>query len=143
MRFRGGGVGHNSTREATNRFLNDRDRLDMSVPDGEFDIAGINKGPDGSGEGNEDLNGGNEASDVEVHRDDEVEGGGEGDREEQGILGDGFGGLNEDDEDYGYDDPVDDDNNSDPEPDFADDALGPEDGEGEGDEMYLLGFAAL
>lgn len=123
MQFRGGGVGHNSTREATNRFLNDRDRLDTSIP-------GIraNEGPDSSDEDNDSED-----------RDDEVEGGGE----ERGVLGDGFGGLNEDDEDYGYDDPVDDDNDSDPEPDFADDALGPEDGEGEGDEMYLLGFAAL
>jgi hypothetical protein len=32
MRYRGGGVGHSSTREATNKFLHDRDRLD--VPNG-------------------------------------------------------------------------------------------------------------
>ena len=38
---------------------------------------------------------------------------------------------------------MDDDENSKEEPDLADDALGPEDGEGEGDETYLLGFAAL
>ena len=36
----------------------------------------------------------------------------------------------------------DDDENSEPKPDLADDALGPEDSE-EGDETYLLGFAAL
>jgi hypothetical protein len=29
MRFRGGGVGHRTTREATNVFLSDRDRLDV------------------------------------------------------------------------------------------------------------------
>ncbi|KAG1792273.1 uncharacterized protein HD556DRAFT_1309350 [Suillus plorans] len=29
MRFRGGGVGHRTTREATNSFLNDRDPLDI------------------------------------------------------------------------------------------------------------------
>ena len=29
MRFRGGGVGHKSTREATDLFRKDRDRLDM------------------------------------------------------------------------------------------------------------------
>jgi len=31
MRFRGGGVGHKSTREATNLFKMDRDRLDVGV----------------------------------------------------------------------------------------------------------------
>jgi hypothetical protein len=30
MRFRGGGVGHKSTRDATNFFKQDRDRLDMT-----------------------------------------------------------------------------------------------------------------
>ena len=30
MRFRGGGVGHKSTREATDFFRKDRDRLDMA-----------------------------------------------------------------------------------------------------------------
>jgi hypothetical protein len=29
MRFRGGGVGHKSTREATNSFMMDRDKLDL------------------------------------------------------------------------------------------------------------------
>ena len=51
---------------------------------------------------------------------------------------------NEDDEYYGYyDDLIDDDDDGEPPPDYADDALGPEDGEGDGDEMYLLGFVAL
>jgi len=31
MRFRGGGVGHTSTRTATNKFLQDRDRLDLDT----------------------------------------------------------------------------------------------------------------
>jgi len=31
MRFRGGGVGHKSTREATDFFKNDRDRLDTQT----------------------------------------------------------------------------------------------------------------
>jgi hypothetical protein len=31
MRFRGGGVGHKSTREATDFFKNDRDRLDKQT----------------------------------------------------------------------------------------------------------------
>ena len=49
-----------------------------------------------------------------------------------------------DEDDYGYyDNPIDDDDDGKPPPDYADDALGPEYGEGDGDEMYLLGFAAL
>ncbi|KAF8806255.1 hypothetical protein BYT27DRAFT_7191574 [Phlegmacium glaucopus] len=44
----------------------------------------------------------------------------------------------EDDEDHGhYEDPVDDNDDSEPPPACADDALGPEDGERDGDEMYL------
>ena len=31
MRFRGGGVGHKSTREATDCFKNDRDKLDLRI----------------------------------------------------------------------------------------------------------------
>jgi hypothetical protein len=31
MRFRGGGVGHRTTREATNIFLDDRDPLDQPI----------------------------------------------------------------------------------------------------------------
>lgn len=31
MRFRGGGIGHQSTREATDFFRNDRDRLDAEA----------------------------------------------------------------------------------------------------------------
>ena len=47
-------------------------------------------------------------------------------------------------DDYGYERPAEEDSDdSEAEPDDADDALGPEDGEGEGDETYLLGFAAL
>jgi hypothetical protein len=35
MRYRGGGVGHTSTREATNRFLEDRHPTDMAGVDDE------------------------------------------------------------------------------------------------------------
>jgi hypothetical protein len=121
MRYRGGGVGHSSTRQASNRFLLDRDRLDMPVPDGEE--RGIE----------DDL-------DVDVADAGHVLGGDEGD----GAAGDGFGGDEEDN--YGYEKHMDDEENSEEEaeePDLADDALGPEDGEGEGDETYLLGFAVL
>jgi hypothetical protein len=40
MRFRGGGVGHKSTREATNFFKMDRDRLDIGATlDDDCDVA--------------------------------------------------------------------------------------------------------
>ena len=118
MRYRGGGVGHSSTREATNRFLLDRDRLDMPLSDGEESIRV------------DDL-------DVDVADAGHVSGG-----DEDGSAGDGFG---DEEDDYGYEKHMDDsdDENSEEEPDLADDALGPEDGEGEGDETYLHGFAVL
>lgn len=37
MRFRGGGVGHKSTRQATDFFKKDRDRLDMTRPNVSYD----------------------------------------------------------------------------------------------------------
>lgn len=37
MRFRGGGVGHKSTRAATDFFKNDRDPLDLKVSDSDLD----------------------------------------------------------------------------------------------------------
>ena len=116
MRFQGGRVGHNSTRDATDWFLQDHDRLDTEC---------IND-DDGSSSGEETRshseNDGNEDSDGMEHLGDDVE----GDNEEQGLLDDGFGGLNEDDD------------NSEPEPNLADDALGPEDGEEEGDGCIYL-----
>ena len=119
MRYRGGGVGHSSTREATNRFLLDRDRLDVAVADGKERIE-------------DDL-------EVDVADADHVSG---GDLDEGGGAAvDGFGGNEEDD--YGYEKRMDDEENSEEEPDLADDALGPEDGEGESDETYLHGFATL
>lgn len=137
MRYRGGGVGHGSTREATNKFLHDRDRLD--VPNGhegveddleEDEMSGLNEG----GEQRPQCSGGEDDMDGA----DCISGGDRAD----GTTGDGFGSDEEDD--YGYDNGMDDDDeNPEPELDDADDALGPEDGEGEGDEMYLLGFATL
>ena len=61
-----------------------------------------------------------------------------------GTTGDEDGFSSDDMDDYGYKNHVDDDDeNSECEPDDADNALGPEDGEGEGDKTYLLGFVAL
>lgn len=148
MRYRGGGVGHSSTREATNKFLHDRDRLD--VPYGEESVEGDveedeieaeDRHQGGSGE--EDERRPQDA--VDVADKDDVDDAGRilGGDEADGAAGDWerFGGDEEDD--YGYENRVDDDDDSEQEPDVADDALGPEDGEGEGDEMDLLGFAAL
>ena len=123
MQYRGGGVGHSSTREATNRFLLDHDRLDVVMPgDGEERIE-------------DDL-------DVDLEDAGHVSGGDS--NEGGGAAEDGLGGNEEDD--YGYEKHLDDEENSEEEPDgpdLADDALGPEDGEGEGDETYLHGFAVL
>ena len=149
MRYRGGGVGHSSTREATNKFLLDRDRLDMSdvgegVKEEEDNIGGLDDGEHRTEDGrspkdNEDAGGDDNDKDDEGH----VSGG--DNVEVDGAVEDweiGFEGDEADD--YGYGRPVEEDSDdNEAELDLADDALGPEDGEGEGDEMYLLGFAAL
>ena len=128
MRYQGGGVGHSSTREATNKFLFNHDRLD--VPDGNESVESDIE---------EDENG-----DSDVNGEDDVADAGHisGGDEANGAAGDGNGFVGDKDNDYSYKDNGDDEN-SEPELDLADNALGPEDGEGEGDEMYLLGFAAL
>lgn len=52
MRFRGGGVGHKSTREATDFFKKDRDRLD--VP-GLTEMDDVEATPEDDSNGDEDL----------------------------------------------------------------------------------------
>ena len=135
MRFRGGGVGHTSTREATDWFLKDRDKLDMAS-----EMA--DEGSDEDGERFEDEN--NEA--------------------EGWVKGDGLDGVAVDEvEDVDGDEDVDEDEideeldygyaldeevaeeseeeyHSD---DLVDDALGAEDGEEAEDELYNLGFGTL
>jgi len=180
MRFRGGGVGHTSTRSATDRFLQDRDRLDQDSrtqgdgdeSEGGFEDAddvdeaqgsetvdksgdsdpepfhgshgGDNLGRgDGEGLGGSDEEPGN--GDVDDDRSgDEEPGTGDVDNDRSGDEEPGTG-DNDDDDDYGYRYLVDDgdDEDSDDPLDFADDALGPEDGEGDVDEINLLGFAAF
>ena len=146
MRYRGGGVGHNNTREATNKFLLDRDRLDVSnVDEGveeeeEDDISGLDDGEkDGhSPKDNEDTSSddGDKDNEGRVLGGDNVEADGAVEDWEIGFECDEV-------DDYGYGRPVEDSDNSEAEPDNTDDVLGPEDGEGESDETYLLGFAAL
>ena len=65
--------------------------------------------------------------------------------EADGATGDGNRFGSDEEDNYCYDNHVDDSNeeNSKPKLDLTDDTLGPKDGEREGDEMYLLGFAAL
>ena len=148
MWYRGGSVGHSNTREATNKFLHDRDRLD--VRDGDESVESDVEEGEMSGL-NEDEHRQEGGSHEDENRpqdpggEDDVADAGHisGGDEANGAAGDGnrFGG--DEGDDYGYENLVDDNENSEEEPDCADDALGPKDGEGEGDETYLLGFAAL
>jgi len=148
MLYQGGRIGHSSTREAMNKFLLDRDRLDMSdigegVEEKEDDIGGLDDGEHRTEDGRSPKD--NEDAGGDDDKDDEGHVSGRDNVEADGAMEDweiGFEGDKADD--YGYERPVEEDSdNSEAEPDLADDALGPEDGEGEGDKMYLLGFAAL
>lgn len=130
MRFRGGGVGHTSTRNATNRFLQDRDRLDRDnglMQGG--DDATADESDDGLDGDGIDSDGGDEGEGLEKP--------GTGNVDDEGRYGD-------EEEDYGLVDRDSDEDSDDNEPlDIADDALGPEDGEGDIDEVDLLGFASF
>ena len=146
MRYWGGSVGHNRTREAMNKFLLNCDWLDMSNNDvdEEDDIGGLNNDEHRIGHSpkdNEDAS--SDASDKDdegcVLGGDNVEADGAAEDWEIGFEGDEA-------DDYTYRRPVEDSDNSDnseAEPDNTDNVLGPEDGEGESDETYLLGFVAL
>jgi hypothetical protein len=180
MRYRGGGVGHMSTRSATDKFLQDRDRLDQ---DNRWTARGDERASDEDGvqlEVDEQLEDSDSVADSgagnEAGNDDESEnelepqghdGCDDNDSDDLGGSGSDDGGLqpegcNEDveeatgdldagegsgdeEEDYGYGYEVDDDDrdDSDAPPDDADDALGPEDGEGEIDEVNMFGFASF
>jgi hypothetical protein len=148
MRFRGGGVGHTSTRSATDRFLNDRDGLDqdnrvirtLDSDNEDSDKADANekifdsRAATGSdSRPSKARNEANEAANVSEPEELQVVAGGGSDLDEE--------------EDYGYNfyvaDLDEDGDDSDGSPDDADDALGPEDGEGEMDEVNSLGFASF
>lgn len=78
----------------------------------------------------------------------EGEGLGDGDKEPGTGDVDDKGRNGDEEEDYGYrylvDKDSDEEDSDDDEPlDIADDALGPEDGEGDDDDVNLLGFAAF
>ena len=54
MRYRGGSVGHSSTRDATNRFLLDRHPLDLSNDDGDIEDEGSEHENAGGDDNNDD-----------------------------------------------------------------------------------------
>jgi hypothetical protein len=118
MRFRGGGVGHKSTREACNFFKKDRDRLDVM----EQNVLPVDNDQEGS----------ESEMDLEEHHDvDEVD----EDEEEN------FGYVRE-----GSDDDSEDEVAADGEPgEDGDDDFGPEDDGGiiDPDMMDELGFSKL
>jgi hypothetical protein len=117
MRFRGGGVGHKSTREATDFFKNDRDPLDVKVST-----------PVSDEEDNEEEEGPN---DLEEIRMDEV-------NDSEACSG-------SEAEDYGY--KLDDSSESDldePGDELEEEDLGPEgDGGRIDEEMVALGYSEL
>lgn len=106
MRFRGGGVGHRTTRKATNIFLDDRDKLDTH----QAGAAVVHTGEEGSDDDRSDTSDVGEESvgnAMELDTGDELESGlmdnGEGSAAQREIAE-----LDEDDEsdveydDYGY-----------------------------------------
>jgi hypothetical protein len=102
MRFRGGGVGHTSTRGATNSFLSDRGLLDLVAADDENEDDFDGKYTQGANDGENDSDEQEGCSDIEENED-----------------------PNED------------------EGEWTDDALGPDDGEVDDDEVAALGYAAF
>ena len=125
MHFCGGGVGHTSTRTATNQFLQDRDWLDRDngptqggdEPDAsedDFDSNDVDEAMDKEGDGDNDLeskhiqgsqSGGSDDDDISLR-------GGSGGHDGEGLGGDNeepeTGDVNDkgrndnEEEDYGY-----------------------------------------
>lgn len=118
MRFRGGGVGHTSTRAATNTFLSDRDFLDLGTARDGHEELGDDFGEEytrGANEGENNPDEQDDWSDIEeTQNGDNLEDGSESEED----LDEDEGGL-------------------------ADDTLGPDDGEVDDDEVAGLGFAAF
>jgi hypothetical protein len=132
MRFRGGGVGHKSTRNATDQFLDDRDRVEKGYACQQDELG----------------------SHEEDHQESALDGGQGCDKmredENQVDHGDELNLRLEEELDYGYgNDPTVDDEDAgwmddDEDLEFLiDDILGAEDGEGAYDDTEDLGFADL
>ena len=147
MRYRGGGVGHKSTRDATDKFLNDRDLLDIPIKTtADEDTKMLDNNDGDEVEDIENLDGeiglnvgeniwagdeGKEPNDSDSEDDDDSED--DEDRDEAEL-----------EEEYDYGLKVEDGNDTEDneESDDADeDALGPEDGDDEDDDD--LGYADL
>jgi hypothetical protein len=137
MRYRGGGVGHKSTRDATNKFLTDRDTLDIPTTadkDCDTDSDGEEAKITDGASSRENVCAGDEEMEPDPNEDiNESEDASDEDRDEAEFEeefdyglpgGDGLGSDHEDDEE-GDDE----------------DALGPEDGDEE--EEDDLGYADL
>lgn len=149
MRFRGGGVGHTGTRMATDKFLQDRDQLDLEngpTHSGDDEDEGAEGGePEGS---NSEAIGGaldprNEGGD-DNDSENEPQAGGDGDLGDSDDGDPDFEGNGDEEEDYGYGYAISDEEEDDGDVlDATEDVLGPEDGEGDIDEVNLLGFAAF
>lgn len=161
MRYRGGGVGHTSTREATDWFLKDRDPLDTASEQAR--AAESQNTPMDHDADKDDGEGEGEGENWHEWDENETEGGA---RQERDTVDEGHGesgSINGDEEvneheeadedeideeiDYGYvlyeeglerceeEDLI--------EGELADDALGAEDGEEVEDELDNLGYGAL
>jgi hypothetical protein len=75
MRFRGGAIGHKSTRHETQCLFGDRDPLDdNSTPNTEDESAEVQADTEGRADGNETRSSGDTDSDEESERDEESEG---------------------------------------------------------------------
>lgn len=138
MRYRGGGVGHRSTRDATDSFRKDRHRsdlpskrvaLDESSSDEEsLSDDNVEPGMDFEGEGNQ-----SEDSFIEELETEEVG--------EDSVYDEALETEEEECSDVPLEWPESDDEVEESE-EVPDDSLGPEDGLGEGDEEEDFGYAA-
>jgi hypothetical protein len=147
MRFRGGGVGHKSTREATAVFLEDRDPLDK------VSVAQEDAGEDTSSEDNSEIRGHQDSdSDHEelaqldtrvvatTQNQDMAEEGEMDDAGESEIEEYGYGGL--DDSESETDNEGDEEQADNGVDEVIDNELGPEDGEDDVEDEYE-GYAEL
>ena len=127
MRFRGGGVGHKTTRHASNMFLNDRDPLDLKRREDVFEDPDSNEDEDVGSEihGEAIAQNGDEDQIAEEETD-------------YGYTNLNAQGMDDDEDGEEYDQ-----NGEEEDGCGGDDALGPEDGEGVDDETETLGFATL
>jgi hypothetical protein len=133
MHFRGGGVGHNTTRRATDHFRNDRDGLDSTAqpPAADFEL-----GPDSSDhkpeEGKE--NGHAEGVDDEMADNDMADDDNCEEERDFGYADDLVQQEEDEDSEIGEDE----DGRGE-----SDDGLGAEDGEGFEGETEVIGYAGL